>query len=171
MKEGRKVGRKIIFLRLVDRASILGGVRFLDSAQQFKSTRSTSLREPEAYSFWPTNKKSFLFHKDKSKKKKKKRQVHDLVLRSCMRAKSLQSCLTLCKPMVYSPPGSSVQGMLQTRILEWVAPGPGIEPAFPAAPALQSDSLLLSHQGRPQFYLLSLLCVIINSNVIISFLP
>ena len=35
--------------------------------------------------------------------------------------KSLQSCLTLCNPMAYSPPGSSVHGILQTRILEWVA--------------------------------------------------
>ena len=32
-----------------------------------------------------------------------------------------QSCLTLCDPMACSPPGSSVHGILQTRILEWVA--------------------------------------------------
>ena len=32
-----------------------------------------------------------------------------------------QLCLTLCHPMDYSLPGSSVQGILQTRILEWVA--------------------------------------------------
>ena len=32
-----------------------------------------------------------------------------------------QSCLTLCDPMGCSPPGSSVHGILQTRILEWVA--------------------------------------------------
>ena len=31
------------------------------------------------------------------------------------------SCPTLCNPMDYSPPGSSVHGILQTRILEWVA--------------------------------------------------
>ena len=35
--------------------------------------------------------------------------------------KSLQSCLTLCDPMDCSPPGSSVRGILQARILEWVA--------------------------------------------------
>ena len=35
--------------------------------------------------------------------------------------KSLQSCLTLCNPMDCSPPGSSVHGILQARILEWVA--------------------------------------------------
>ena len=32
-----------------------------------------------------------------------------------------QLCLTLCDPMAYSLPGSSVLGILQARILEWVA--------------------------------------------------
>ena len=32
-----------------------------------------------------------------------------------------QSCLTLCDPMDCSPPGSSVHGIPQARILEWVA--------------------------------------------------
>ena len=36
-------------------------------------------------------------------------------------AKSFQSCPTLCDPMDSSPPGSSVHGILQARILEWVA--------------------------------------------------
>ena len=36
-------------------------------------------------------------------------------------AKLLQSCLTLCDPTGCSPPGSSVLGILQARILEWVA--------------------------------------------------
>ena len=36
-------------------------------------------------------------------------------------AKSLQSCPTLCNPMNCSLPGSSVHGILQARILEWVA--------------------------------------------------
>ena len=36
-------------------------------------------------------------------------------------AKSLQSCLTLCDPIDGSPPGSPIPGILQTRILEWVA--------------------------------------------------
>ena len=31
------------------------------------------------------------------------------------------SCPTLCNPMDYSPPGSSIHGILQARILEWVA--------------------------------------------------
>ena len=53
---------------------------------------------------------------------------------------------TLCDPMDNSPPGSSVHGIIQARILEWVAiyfssvlPNPGIEPW---SPALQADSLL-----------------------------
>ena len=36
-------------------------------------------------------------------------------------AKSLQLCPTLCDPIDYSPPGFSVHGILQERILEWVA--------------------------------------------------
>ena len=36
-------------------------------------------------------------------------------------AKSLQSCPTLCNPIDGSPPGSPVLGILQARILEWVA--------------------------------------------------
>ena len=36
-------------------------------------------------------------------------------------AKSRQSCLTLCDPIDSSPPGSPVPGILQARILEWVA--------------------------------------------------
>ena len=36
-------------------------------------------------------------------------------------AKLLQSCPTLCNSMDYSPPGSSVPGIPQARILQWVA--------------------------------------------------
>ena len=36
-------------------------------------------------------------------------------------AKSLQSCLTLCDPIDGRPPGSPIPGILQARILEWVA--------------------------------------------------
>ena len=36
-------------------------------------------------------------------------------------AASLQSCLTLCDPRDGSPPGSPVPGILQARMLEWVA--------------------------------------------------
>ena len=36
-------------------------------------------------------------------------------------AKSCQLCLTLCNPIDGSPAGFSVPGILQARILEWVA--------------------------------------------------
>ena len=36
----------------------------------------------------------------------------------CIGAKLLQSCPTFCNPMEYCPPGSSVHGILQARILE-----------------------------------------------------
>ena len=41
--------------------------------------------------------------------------------KGCCCCKLLQSCLTLCNPMDCSPPGSSVHGILQARMLEWVA--------------------------------------------------
>ena len=37
-----------------------------------------------------------------------------------LHVKSLQSCLTLCDPVDSSPPGSSIHGILQAGILEWV---------------------------------------------------
>ena len=40
---------------------------------------------------------------------------------ACVCDKSLLSCLTLCNPMDCSLPASSVHGILQARILEWVA--------------------------------------------------
>ena len=40
---------------------------------------------------------------------------------SCLCTKLLQSCPTLCNPVDHNPPGSSVRGILQARILEWVA--------------------------------------------------
>ena len=43
------------------------------------------------------------------------------LLTSYAAAKLLQSCLTLCNPLGHSPPDSSVHGILQARILEWVA--------------------------------------------------
>ena len=50
------------------------------------------------------------------------REVPPKVLfKICMCAKSLQSCVSLCDPMDCNPPGSSVHGVLQARILEWVA--------------------------------------------------
>ena len=60
-----------------------------------------------------------------------------------MHAKLLWSCPTLCDSVDHSLPGYSVHGILQARILEWVAcpppgslPAPGIEPIFLMSPAL-----------------------------------
>ena len=56
-------------------------------------------------------------------------------------AKSLQLCPTLCNPMDYSLPGSSVHRIFQARILEWLPfPSPGDLPD-PGSLALQADSL------------------------------
>ena len=43
-----------------------------------------------------------------------------IIMSVCMRVSVTQSCLTLCDPMDCSPPGFSVHGILQSRILEWV---------------------------------------------------
>ena len=43
------------------------------------------------------------------------------IIKKAAAAKSLQSCPTLCDPIDGSPPGSPVPGILQARILEWVA--------------------------------------------------
>ena len=46
--------------------------------------------------------------------------------KACVHARLFQSHLTFCNPVEHSPPGSSVHGILQARILEWVAcPPPG----------------------------------------------
>ena len=47
--------------------------------------------------------------------------IHTLYLRGLCCAQPLQSCLTLWDPMDHSPPGSSVHGILQARIQEWIA--------------------------------------------------
>ena len=71
-----------------------------------------------------------------------------------MHAKSLQTLFDLkgC-----SPPGSSAHGILQARIWSGLPcppsgdlSNPGIKSVSPVAPALQVDSLLLSHQGSSQ---------------------
>ena len=70
-----------------------------------------------------------------------------------------QSCPTVFDPMDCSPPDSSVPGILQARILEWVAspflgelPDPGIGPR---SPALQRDSLLSEPPGKALTYVIN----------------
>ena len=45
----------------------------------------------------------------------------DSVVHTDMKVLVAQECLTLSDPMDYSPPGSSVLGILQARTLEWAA--------------------------------------------------
>ena len=47
--------------------------------------------------------------------------IFEIILDAAAAAKSLQVCPTLCDPMDSDPPGPSVHGILQARILEWVA--------------------------------------------------
>ena len=67
-----------------------------------------------------------------------------------------QSCLTLCDPMDYSPPGSSVHGILQARILEWVAisisRGSSRPRDLTLSLAFQADSLPSELSGKPKIY-------------------
>ena len=64
-----------------------------------------------------------------------------------------QSCPALCDPMDCSPPGSSVHGISQARILEWAAmPSSGDLPNLgikPGSPALQADSVPPEPPGKP----------------------
>ena len=59
----------------------------------------------------------------------------DILLSPAAAVKSHQSCLTLCDPIDGSPTGSSIPGILQARILEWVAI------AFSSVCSVVSDSL------------------------------
>ena len=59
-----------------------------------------------------------------------------------MHAKSLQSCPTLCNTMDYNPPGSSVHGILQARLLEWIAVPSFRGSSQPRDPALDTSPAL-----------------------------
>ena len=72
-----------------------------------------------------------------------------------MHAALLQSCPTLWDPMDYSPPGSSVSGIVQARILEQVAisfsrdlPDPGTEPVSLRSPALAGGFFTAEPPGK-----------------------
>ena len=73
------------------------------------------------------------------------RILYHLTLESCDCAKSLPSYLTLCDPVDSSLSGSSVHGILQARILEWVAM-PSSRRSF-----LPRDQTLISY-GRQVLY-------------------
>ena len=71
----------------------------------------------------------------------------------CLCVLVTQSCPTLCNPMDCSLPGSSVPGILKTKIPEWVAisysRGSSPPRVKPGSPALQEDSLPSEPPGKP----------------------
>ena len=65
-----------------------------------------------------------------------------------------QSCPTLGNPKDCSPPGFSVHGILQARLLEWILPSPEdlLNPGIkPWSPVLQADTLPFEPQGSPHY--------------------
>ena len=88
--------------------------------------------ETEAPIFWPHDTKSQFIWKDpdtgkdwgqeeKGATEDKMVEWHHWLNGHVSVSEVTQSCLTLCNPMDWSLPGSSVHGVLQARILEWVA--------------------------------------------------
>ena len=74
----------------------------------------------------------------------------------CSKVLVAQSCLTLWDPMDCSLSGSSIHGILQAKILEWVAipfsKGSYQPRDFTQSPALQADSLLSESPGKSHVY-------------------
>ena len=75
-------------------------------------------------------------------------------------SEAAQLCLILCNSMDCRRPGSSIHGIFQTRILEWVAisfsrdlPDPGVEPM---SPSLQADALPSEPPGK---YTYTYICI------------
>ena len=66
-----------------------------------------------------------------------------------MHVQLLQSCSTLCNPLDCSPPGSSVHGTLQARVLEWAAVPSSRGPSRPRHWTRMSSVL---HVGRRALY-------------------
>ena len=83
---------------------------------------------------------------------------HSLFPRAAVLCLGSQLCPTLCDPMDCSPPGSSLYGILQARILELPCPPPG-DPPNPRhktrSPALRADSLPSEPPGEPYLLVVS----------------
>ena len=78
----------------------------------------------------------------------------------------VQACPTLCDPVDYSPPGSSIHGIFPARILEWVAISYSRVSSRPRDQThllhllhWQVDSLPLGHLGSPASIKVILECV------------
>ena len=91
-------------------------------------------------------------------------------------AQSLQLCPTLCNPMDYSLPGSSVPGILQVRILKWVAvlfsreifPTQGLNPGLPHCRQILYQ---LSHQESIYIYIYPFFFIILTGGAAVNNLP
>ena len=84
-----------------------------DTTEKFHFTSLKINANPQTCSFFPLNLECITYHQS----------LIDVIYHpaAAAAAKSLQSCLTLCDSIDGSPPGSPITGILQARILEWVA--------------------------------------------------
>ena len=77
----------------------------------------------------------------------------------------VKSCLTLADPLEYNSPVSSVHGIYQARILEWIAisfsRGSSHPYIKPTSPSLVGKFITAEPQGKP---LLHLMCTLINGS-------
>ena len=98
----KSAGRNINNLRYADDTTLVAG-----SEKELKSLLMEVKKESEKVGLNSTFRKL--------------RSWHLVPSAAAAAAKSLQLCPTLCDPIDISPPGSSIPGILQERILEWVA--------------------------------------------------
>ena len=86
--------------------------KHMKSSSTLSSVREMQIETTMRHPFTPTRKAKI---KDNTKCKQGCRATRTLLLLSCF------SCVRLCNPIDSSPTGSAVPGILQARILEWVA--------------------------------------------------
>ena len=84
-----------------------------------------------------------------------------------------QSCPTLCDPMDCSPPGSSLHGILQARIVEWIAISFSRGTSRPRdrtrVPTFQAGALPSEPPGKP--YVIYDLCIFSSHSIGFLFTP
>ena len=93
----------------------------------------------------------------------------------CMHAKSLQSCPTVCGLMDYSLAGSFVHGILQARILEWVAISSSRGSSWPrnwtwvsCCSGTAGGFYTTEPSGKPHTYIFNNDCDVFNSHTFLS---